>query len=333
MTERTLYLQVAAEIQRRIQQGEYAPGTRLPGNLRLAQEFNVSSLTANRALRELTTAGVVERRERSGTYVPTGQAGLRAFSILLSGVAGEASVQIQGYLNGCLERARELGAAADIVSLDQFWTQGQEWLQAHLGAGVIDLGQGNYGGVEERMRQLGRPTVLVGIDAGPERCSATENRRAAARELTATLRADGRRRIGFIGSFSRPNHCAVRDGYVEGCADLGYGRRLMLDADEAGVVGATREFLQSEPELDAVVVAGGQLPIAVLPVLLQLRPEVRLGCLRESSAVAQLIGFAYLADHSQIEVGRQAVDYLADLHAGRKEIGPRYAPFSIIRPE
>ncbi|MFG3258202.1 GntR family transcriptional regulator [Streptomyces sp. NPDC048172] len=70
MTELTPpYLRIAAEIRRRIEDGELAPGARVPSTRQLAAEWNVALATATKALTALRQEGVVTARPRVGTVV------------------------------------------------------------------------------------------------------------------------------------------------------------------------------------------------------------------------------------------------------------------------
>lgn len=64
-----LYRQIKQLIIRKIDAGLWKPGDRIPTELRLVDELNASRMTVNRALRELTQEGVLQRRQGSGTYV------------------------------------------------------------------------------------------------------------------------------------------------------------------------------------------------------------------------------------------------------------------------
>ncbi len=57
------------EVLRRIRVGEWPQGTMIPSEVDLAREFGCARATVNRALRELASAGVLERRRRAGTRV------------------------------------------------------------------------------------------------------------------------------------------------------------------------------------------------------------------------------------------------------------------------
>lgn len=58
----------------RITRGDYPEGTSLPGEQRLAQEFDVSRVTIRRALDALRADALIDRRPGSGTHVCLGHA-------------------------------------------------------------------------------------------------------------------------------------------------------------------------------------------------------------------------------------------------------------------
>ena len=63
------YAQVCDTLQQRIRAGEYAVGALLPTELDLCQEFGISRHTVREALRRLSEAGLVQRRQGSGSQV------------------------------------------------------------------------------------------------------------------------------------------------------------------------------------------------------------------------------------------------------------------------
>lgn len=67
--EKTTYREVMAEILRRITQGPWGPGVLLPNEVDLADEFGCSRTTINRALREVSDLGFLDRRRKAGTRV------------------------------------------------------------------------------------------------------------------------------------------------------------------------------------------------------------------------------------------------------------------------
>ncbi len=63
------YLQVKEFIQQHISSGEWRPGDPVPSEATLMQQFGISRMTVNRALRELSAEGMVTRVQGLGTFV------------------------------------------------------------------------------------------------------------------------------------------------------------------------------------------------------------------------------------------------------------------------
>ncbi|MGB3316913.1 MAG: GntR family transcriptional regulator [Albidovulum sp.] len=122
----TSYREVKAEILRRITDGDWSPGTLLPGEVELAETFGVARATVNRAMRELTEDGLLERRRKAGTRVRPSPLRAARFEIPL--VREEIEASGARYRYALLER--DPGPAPD-------------WLRARMGlpagAGVLHL--------------------------------------------------------------------------------------------------------------------------------------------------------------------------------------------------
>jgi len=69
MTETTRFRDVIDTIVNRITKGPWGPGTLLPSEIDLAAEFGCSRSTMNRALRDVTEMGLIERKRKAGTRV------------------------------------------------------------------------------------------------------------------------------------------------------------------------------------------------------------------------------------------------------------------------
>ncbi|MGW1615189.1 GntR family transcriptional regulator [Streptomyces sp. NPDC002285] len=67
--QRTKVQQIAEALKAAIESGEYGPGDRLPGENALAAHYGVASLTARRALKILSTEGLVESKKGAGARV------------------------------------------------------------------------------------------------------------------------------------------------------------------------------------------------------------------------------------------------------------------------
>jgi DNA-binding GntR family transcriptional regulator len=64
-----VYFQIANDVRRRIDAGEWSTGQRIAPELALAREYDVSRVTVRQALAELVKDDLLERRRGSGTYV------------------------------------------------------------------------------------------------------------------------------------------------------------------------------------------------------------------------------------------------------------------------
>jgi GntR family transcriptional regulator len=67
-----IYIQISELLTREITAGLYAAGDRLPSELELASKLGVAVGTLRKALSELASRGMLERRQGSGTYVRRG---------------------------------------------------------------------------------------------------------------------------------------------------------------------------------------------------------------------------------------------------------------------
>ena len=63
------YLQIARDLKRSIASGAYPVGAHLPTELEMCEQFGISRFTARAAIRVLSSAGLVTRRQRVGTVV------------------------------------------------------------------------------------------------------------------------------------------------------------------------------------------------------------------------------------------------------------------------
>ncbi|MGI5337801.1 GntR family transcriptional regulator [Streptomyces sp. CA-181903] len=63
------YQRIAAALRQAIQDGEYGPGDRLPGENDLMAAYQVARMTARQALGVLQTEGIVEARKGAGVFV------------------------------------------------------------------------------------------------------------------------------------------------------------------------------------------------------------------------------------------------------------------------
>ncbi|MGB9677400.1 MAG: GntR family transcriptional regulator [Candidatus Ratteibacteria bacterium] len=65
----TKYEQIAKKIEEKINLGEFIPGTKLPSERKLAEEYGISNMTVNKALSLLVAKGLLKREHGNGTFV------------------------------------------------------------------------------------------------------------------------------------------------------------------------------------------------------------------------------------------------------------------------
>jgi GntR family transcriptional regulator len=64
-----LYYQLENKIRKKISKGKYVAGEKIPSERSLSKKFDVSRMTARKALENLVDEGILEKRERQGTFV------------------------------------------------------------------------------------------------------------------------------------------------------------------------------------------------------------------------------------------------------------------------
>ena len=152
------YLQIARELTAAIASGQYPIGARLPTELELCEQFHISRFTAREAVRVLSSAGLITRRQRVGTVVIATPADAR-YTHAVSSVGDlfqyaqdtELRLMFIGKVALAQEKARQFGA-----------TPGEEGVYAF---GLRHSGRVNEGSDPE---QVGRPICLTRLYLSPE---------------------------------------------------------------------------------------------------------------------------------------------------------------------
>lgn len=91
---------VVRSLRRRLSQGEWAAGARLPSEPALAEELGVSRVTVRAALAQLENDGIINRRHGSGTYVNSVRP---LVSSLHNNMGNEQMIRSSGHLPGIAE--------------------------------------------------------------------------------------------------------------------------------------------------------------------------------------------------------------------------------------
>lgn len=279
--------QIYQTLQRQIQSGQWKAGDRLPSEVELVRTFGASRITVGRAVRDLQTAGMVERRAGSGTYVKAASGGL-SFGLLIPDL-GETEIfepMCQGMMASPLAREHALvwgsvnsgGTAKD----EHAWQLCRQYTDRRV-SGVFFAPlevTPRTGDVNQRIvRALDAARIpVVLLDRSPfpypERghhdLVGIDNRRAGF-AITEHLARQGCRRIAFV---SLPNAAATVNAREAGYREALYA--FDLPADRASVrhidpaeAGLVRSLLEScRP--DAIVCANDRAAGRLMHTLLQL---------------------------------------------------------------
>jgi GntR family transcriptional regulator, arabinose operon transcriptional repressor len=223
--------QVYSALQREIQSGRLKRGDRLPSEAELVRKFGASRITIGRAVRDLQSAGLVERRAGSGTYVKSLRApGALSFGLLIPDL-GETEIFepiCQGMMASPLAREHALlwgslnGAGAS--KAERAWTMCRQYIDRRV-SGVffapLELTAGKddvNGRIAHAFDGARIPVVLLDrtVTPYPQRghhdLVGIDNRRAGY-VITEHLARLGSRRIAFV---ARPNAAATVDAREAG---------------------------------------------------------------------------------------------------------------------
>ncbi|MDE2584249.1 MAG: FadR family transcriptional regulator [Betaproteobacteria bacterium] len=116
----SLAADIGALLEARIQQGLYAPGSRLPTEMGLAEEFGVSRAVVREAVARLKADGLVESRQGSGMTVAA-RLGLASFKVVAGSREGDDLTHIFELRalveTGAAELAARRRTPADLAAL------------------------------------------------------------------------------------------------------------------------------------------------------------------------------------------------------------------------
>lgn len=204
-----LHARVAAQLQRDVRDGRYAPGQRLPSEIDLARLLNVSRGTVRLALTTLLTAGLLETIPGKGTFVTDGlsqrPAGL--IGLILPSVVRARNPEL---ISGVEATLREAGYSMILGSSgDERWLE-TEQLQRIVGQGalgaIVYTVDGPLGGAPDvpairRLVERGFPLVLIDrfIPDLPIDSVTTDNVGGGFLAVQHLVQ-QGHRRIGYIGT-------------------------------------------------------------------------------------------------------------------------------------
>ena len=263
------YERICDQIAREIAARRYAPGERLPSDAELAARFSVSRLTVIRALRELETHGLVQRKAGSGTYVRhAAEPATRVFGLLMPDLdEGEVFEPICHGIARAGESLHHRVLWGNAPSSAQAKEQRAEELCRYLigrkVSGVffapVELTPNRDSAnlrIEKELTANGIPIVLVDrcIAPYPERSRhdlvGIDNRRAGYIVTNHLIRA-GCRRVAFAArSGSAPTVDARMSGYEHAVTRAGLHRvpSLVFQAGTDEVETVRRFMKQARPD-------------------------------------------------------------------------------------
>lgn len=112
-----VYEQIKRALAAPIRAGHWPPGHRIPPEEELAAHLGAARMTVNRALRELTEAGLIIRRRRAGSFVAAPPAPSALLEIVDMSTAIPARGQDYGYARLVSERVEADAVIADRMRL------------------------------------------------------------------------------------------------------------------------------------------------------------------------------------------------------------------------
>jgi len=250
MSDESKHREVSRRLLGEIAAGKYGASGRLPGEEQLVKKFGVSRTTIGRALRDLQTEGIIERRAGSGTYVRRrnpNSTGARQLGLLIPDLATiEIFTLICGEL-ASVARAHEYtllwGDAAQQyfgrdISPDQAVQLCEQFIE-HRVSGVFfapfEATAGNAGinqSIAQRFSNAGIPVVLLDRDSTPfpqrsEFDLVASDNSAVGHLLAEHLLKLGCQRLAFV---ARPNFPSTVETRISGVRDALLRHQLELPA-------------------------------------------------------------------------------------------------------
>jgi len=203
-----LYIQVREDLRRQIETGQLPPGHRLELEETLSTQYEVSSITVKRALRDLAAEGLLVRIKRKGTFVSprAADSGVTPRTKCLALIIPDIEdLFISEIYRGVTEAARQAGFRVSILSSDRQMDKEAENIR-ELGKrgedGAVIFPNWGHANAEQvfELKRSGFPFVLVNrFFRDIQTDYVVVNNRAGASAAVEHLVGLGHRRIGCIG--------------------------------------------------------------------------------------------------------------------------------------
>jgi DNA-binding LacI/PurR family transcriptional regulator len=358
-----LYEQLSTHVLEQIRRGALRPGDRVPSEMELATQFEVSRITSKRALEVLREAGLVERIRGRGTFVVRNLPDLTGVTVPLKGrvprpknearsVAFVVPDMSEAYgldlLNAIEERCAEYGAHLVVRRTHGRQSDEEKAVDSLVSTGEVDglivfpVHGDFYNASVLRQVLDGYPVVLVDrhLSGIPVAAVHTDNV-AASRALTSRLLDRGHRHIAFVSP--PPVNTSSIEDRLDGfrAAFEGRGRPYELTELRSTLPGSTttesiradvdviRAFRERVPDVTAYVACEYNLARMVDRAL---NGEQVIACF--DSPGDSIGGPPYLhVRQNQREMGRRAVDLLLAQLRGESVPNLSIVPFELVDAE
>lgn len=112
----SLHERILSDIEARIISGAWPPGTRIPFEHELTEQYACSRMTVNKALTQLANAGMIERSRKIGSFVK--RVPQRSAVLEIHDIKTEIAARGSVYRYQIIGRSRRLADRADAARLD-----------------------------------------------------------------------------------------------------------------------------------------------------------------------------------------------------------------------
>ena len=334
-----MYQQVRQDLLARIRRGEFQPGSLLPSENQLCQQYEVSITTARRAFLELVKEGVVERRAGVGTMVSSAvrQSRLSFLSIDYEGDAWRRTPSAMGEVIagvGAASWQRDASFSMTGVANDEAVGYLRRLVEERSVDGVLlrtadDISEEYL----EILEDAGMPYVVIKrhIPGRPMNCVVSDDV-TGARIATEHLLDLGHERIGFV--CAKPHITVAKErlaGYRAALEtrDLPFDE-ILVRQESHFTMGKGREagelLLRLPNPPTAIFVASDTMALGIYEAVrdlgLQIPQDAALVGYDDLSPVAVLQPSLTTIRTSYYEFGRLAAQLLLNLIEGR-EAPPR----------
>ena len=134
MDEPRKYREIAADLEGKIQSGEFPPGKKLSSDAELADTYEASRNTVREAVKLLVARGVLEKQAGRGTFVPDK---IDPFSTVVSVAAGFGGLDGAAYASDAMSRNREAEVTTPRVEIQKAQGDIAAELQLSPGSRVV----------------------------------------------------------------------------------------------------------------------------------------------------------------------------------------------------